>query len=99
MTNIESLRVTFDSELYLMSSEDIRDFINTMSDDPREAIEEFCEWVGLEEWYENALKMHSLDIRQWLEEDADSAQLEEMIIADDEQYLTRSIRSAQGWNF
>lgn len=94
---IEQLRLTFESQLYLMSAEDMRDLITSLSLDKNEAIEDFCEHFDLEGWYEDALKTNKVDVREWLIEIADEAEVEEILISDDERTLEYSIRAAQGW--
>lgn len=97
MTNLEQLKLTFESELYLMSSEDIRDFIEQMPLDNQAAIEDFCSWLDIPSWYQEALELHNPNIRNWLIEVAEAAESEEALIAEDERILEQSIRAAQGW--
>ncbi|HSW91469.1 MAG TPA: hypothetical protein VLG09_02390 [Candidatus Saccharimonadales bacterium] len=98
MTNEESLRITFDSQLYLMSADEIRTFADSLPQSNGAAIREFCDWFSLDKFYVAALELHNPNIKQWLREAADEAQLEEIMNAEDERFLERSIRSAQGWN-
>jgi len=93
----ESLKLTFDSQLYLMSSDEIRVFADTMiSSNNRRAIKEFCSWFALDKWYEEALLAHNPNIRDWMLEAADEAELEEAIIAQDDKIMEQSLRESQG---
>lgn len=98
MSNIEQLKLTFDSQLYLTSVEDMEAILNGIPDDSN-GIEEFCSYFELERWYEDALELFKPDIREWLNEAISEAEIEEAIIAADERELERSIRTSQGWNF
>ena len=98
MSNIEQLRLTFDSQLYLTSVEDIESLFDSIPDDSN-GIEEFCSYFEMDRWYQEALEAHNPDIREWLSEALIEAKIEEEIIAEDERELERSIRSSQGWNF
>lgn len=95
MTNEEQLKTTFDSQLYLMTSAEMRDFIDTLPSDNQSAIKEFCDWFSLDSWYREALLSHNPNIRDWIEETANEAELEELIIAKDDRIMERSLRESQ----
>lgn len=99
ITNEESLKITFDSQLYLMTSDEIRTFADSLPRSKGAAIREFCDWFSLDKFYVAALELHNPNIQAWLRAAADEAELEEGLIEADERFLERSIRSAQGWNF